>query len=86
MELVGAHIEEAARARQESALNAAKFRRVSRDLGPGVAAAAVAAAVAGAEMASPERVPAGRPQTASSTRYGSRERRHAEFFSPIVVL
>lgn len=50
MELVAAHTEEAAKARQESALNAAKFRRASRDI---AGASAAVAAAAGASAAAP---------------------------------
>lgn len=67
IELVAAHNEEAAQARQEAALNAAKFRRVSRDIGAGDAAAAVAAAVVGAENTA-ERTPGGRPANSMAKR------------------
>ncbi|CAM9378673.1 unnamed protein product [Ectocarpus sp. 12 AP-2014] len=62
MELVAAHTEEAAKARQESALNAAKFRRASRDAGQASAAPPTGA------LAKPQRAPGGRPPTASGNR------------------
>lgn len=68
IELVAAHNEEAAQARQEAALNAAKFRRVSRDIGAGDAAAAVAAAAAAGAESAAERVPGGRPTTSMAKR------------------
>ena len=57
LELVAAHNKEAAEARQQSALNAAKFRRASRDIGQGNAAALIAG------LAEAQRVPGGRPPT-----------------------
>lgn len=62
MELVAAHTEEAAKARQESALNAAKFRRASRDAGQASAAPTTGA------LGKPQRAPGGRPPTVSGNR------------------
>lgn len=76
MELVTAHTEEAAKARQEAALNAAKFRRASRDVGQHAAETAAAeAAVSGGPTgvdtstgAPQQRVAGGRPPTSSGNR------------------
>lgn len=64
MELVEAHTEEAAKARQESALNAAKFRRVSRVADQAAVAAAVASA--GADTTAPEKSPKGKSPSAAN--------------------
>ncbi|CAB1115305.1 unnamed protein product [Ectocarpus sp. CCAP 1310/34] len=79
-ELVAAHAEEAAKARQESALNAAKFRRASRDAGQASAAPTTGA------LAKPQRAPGGRPPTASGNRCvapwpGTQEAKHATVLS-----
>ena len=55
MELVEAHTEEAAKARQESALNAAKFRRVSREIPQPIVAAALKATADGETASLSER-------------------------------
>lgn len=64
LELVAAHTEEAAKARQESALNAAKFRRASRDAGQMVASGSSEAL----GKAPVGRVAGGRPPTSSGNR------------------
>lgn len=63
LELVAAHTEEAARARQESALNAAKFRRASRDAGQ-----ASEGNLLQSIEASGKKTTAGRPPTSSGNR------------------
>lgn len=64
LELVAAHTEEAAKARQESALNAAKFRRASRDAG----LTAVVAWPEQGNQSAPKKTSGGRPQTSSANR------------------
>lgn len=63
LELVAAQTEEAARARQESALNAAKFRRASRDAGQ-----ASGTTLLEPIEASGKKTPGGRPPTSSRNR------------------
>lgn len=75
MELVAAHTEEAAKARQESALNAAKFRRASRDAGQASAAPTTGA------LEKPQRA-GGRPPTVSGNRcVASKGAKHATLLS-----
>lgn len=64
MELVEAHTEEAAKARQESALNAAKFRRVSRVVDQETVAEAVASA--GADTTAPQKSSKGKSPSAAN--------------------
>lgn len=66
LDLVSAHEEDAVHARQEAALNAAKVRRVSRDL------AGQGQGSIGSSMDC-ERVAGGRPPTASTNRCGEEE-------------